>query len=55
MEKVFIIQSGLPCMMQISILSAYYKTDAEFGALMVSLSTILSVITIPIAMTLLSL
>lgn len=42
-------------MMQISILSAYYKTDAEFGALMVSLSTILSVITIPIAMTLLSL
>lgn len=55
MEKVFIIQAGLPCMMQISILGAVYKTDASFGALLVSLSTILSVITIPIAMTLLSL
>ena len=55
MEKVFIIQSGLPCMMQISILSAYYKTDAEFGALMVSLSTLISAVTIPVAMTLLSL
>lgn len=55
MEKVFIIQAGLPCMMQISILGAVYKTDAPFGALLVSLSTILSVITIPVAMTLLSL
>ena len=55
MEKVFIIQAGLPCMMQISILGAVYKTDAPFGALLVSLSTVLSVITIPVAMTLLSL
>ena len=31
MEKVFIIQAGLPCMMQISILGAVYKTDAPFG------------------------
>lgn len=55
MEKVFIIQAGLPCMMQISILGAVYKTDAPFGALLVSLSTLLSVITIPVTMTLISL
>ena len=48
-------EAGLPCMMQISILGAVYKTDAPFGALLVSLSTVLSVITIPVAMTLLSL
>ena len=53
MAKVFIIQASLPVLMQAAILSAYYRTDPEFGALMVSLSTLLSAITIPICMCLL--
>lgn len=53
MGKVFVLQSSLPVLMQVAILSAYYGTDAKFGAMMVALSTILSVITIPLWMTLL--
>ncbi len=53
MAKVFIMQASLPVLMQAAILSAYYRTDPEFGALMVSLSTLLSAITIPICMCLL--
>lgn len=53
MGKVFIMQSSLPVIMQIAILSAYYNTDPEFGSVMVSLSTICCAITIPIYMTLL--
>ena len=53
MGKVFIMQASLPVLMQAAILSAYYRTDPEFGALMVSLSTLLSALTIPIYMTLL--
>lgn len=50
MQKVFIIQSSLPVLTQAAILSAFYKTDSEFGSLMVSLSTVFSAITIPIYM-----
>lgn len=50
MEKVFITQSSLPVLMQVAILSAYYKTDARFGSIMVSVSTILCAITIPVLM-----
>ncbi len=53
MGKVFMIQSALPVMMQAAILSAHYHTDARFGALAVTLSTLLSVVTIPLYMTLL--
>lgn len=53
MGKVFVIQSSLPVLMQAAILSAYHKTDPEYGALMVSLSTLLSVVTIPVFMVLL--
>ena len=41
-------------MMQAAILSAHYHTDSRFGALAVTLSTLLSVVTIPLYMTLLS-
>lgn len=47
MGKVFIIQSSLPVIMQIAILSGYYDTDPKFGAMMVAVSTIICVITIP--------
>lgn len=51
MGKVFVIQSSLPVLMQVAILSAYYNTDPDYGSIMVSLSTILCALTIPIYMT----
>ena len=53
MGNVFVIQSALPVLMQVAILSAYYDTDPEYGSIMVCLSTILCVITVPVYMTLL--
>lgn len=53
MGKVFVMQSSLPVIMQIAILSAYYDTDPEFGSVMVCLSTILCAFTIPVYMSLL--
>lgn len=53
MGNVFIIQSSLPVLMQVAILSAYYNTDPDYGSIMVSLSTLLCAITIPVYMTLL--
>lgn len=50
MGKVFIIQASLPVMAQAAILSAHYHTDPEFGAQAVSLTTLLSMITIPLYM-----
>lgn len=51
--NVFIIQSSLPVLMQVAILSAYYNTDPDYGSIMVCLSTVLSVFTVPIYMALL--
>lgn len=53
MGKVFIIQSSLPVLMQVAILSAYYDTDPDYGSIMVCLSTILCVVTVPVYMALL--
>lgn len=53
MAKVFIMQASLPVIMQVAILSAYYRSDPEFGSLMVSLSTLVAVLTVPIYMALL--
>lgn len=52
MGKVFVIQSSLPALTLLAILSAYYNTDPDFGSEMVALSTILCGITIPIYMVL---
>lgn len=54
MGKVFIIQSALPVLLQVAILSAYYRTDPQFGSIMVSASTILAALTVPIFMLLIS-
>lgn len=51
--NVFIIQSALPVLMQVAILSAYYDTDPDYGSIMVCLSTILCVFTVPVYMALL--
>lgn len=53
MGDVFIIQSSLPVLMQVAILSAYYDTDPDYGSLMVCSSTILSIVIVPIYMALL--
>lgn len=50
MGRVFIIQSALPVVMQIAILSAYYNTDPEFGSEIIAISTVLSALTIPVFM-----
>ncbi len=52
MGTVFILQSALPAVMQAAILSANYRTDPEFGTLIVSLTTLLSVLTVPLVMSL---
>lgn len=48
MRKVFIIQASLPVGASVAVLAAYYRTDAEFGTVAVSASTLLSLATIPI-------
>lgn len=53
MYKVFIIMASLPAMVQIVVLSSFYKTDTEYATLVVSVSTLLSIITIPLYMVLL--
>jgi predicted permease len=48
MSQVFLIQSSLPVLALSSIMAAYHKADAQFAILIVSLSTMLSLITVPI-------
>lgn len=47
-RKVFIVTASLPIMTNLAIISKYYKKDHEFTALMVGVTTMLSIITIPI-------
>ncbi len=54
MRNVFIIQSSLPVMMNLAILSGYYKADAKYGAVATSLSTVFSLFTIPVYMVLMT-
>ena len=54
MYKVFVIMASLPVMIQTVVLSSLYKTDTEYATLVVSATTLLSIITIPIYMVLLS-
>lgn len=54
MRNVFIIQSSLPAMMNLAILSGYYKADVKFGTLVTSLSTLISLVTIPLYMVLIA-
>ncbi len=55
MTKVFIIQSSLPVVTSAVMMAAYYRSDAEYASVVVSLSTLLSLLTIPLAMVLISL
>jgi predicted permease len=53
-KNVFIIQSSLPVMTQIAITAKRYDSDFEFATIMVTLTTILSMVLIPIIMYLIS-
>ena len=48
MGQVFVIQSALPCMAIISVMSAYYGADKEYASTMVAVSTVLGMLTVPI-------
>ena len=52
MFKVFVIMASLPAMIQTVVLSSLYNTDTEYATLVVSATTLLSIITIPIYMVL---
>ena len=54
MFKDFIIMSSLPAMIQTVVLSSLYKTDVEYATVIVSITTIFSIITIPVYMLILS-
>ncbi|MBZ2174024.1 AEC family transporter [Schnuerera sp. xch1] len=45
--QVFIIQSAMPVMMQTTIVSELYKTDSKYVATSLSITTLLSLFTIP--------
>lgn len=55
MRNVFIVQASLPVMMTSAILAAYYKADTHYASLIVGVSTMASIITIPVLMALITL
>jgi predicted permease len=54
MIKVFLIQSSLPAATNLALMASYHGGDSTFASVVVSLSTLLSLITIPIFMFLFS-
>jgi predicted permease len=50
MKQVFFIQAGMPAMTQTPILAEAYGADAEYAGLGTSLTTVMSMLTIPVAM-----
>lgn len=54
MTKVFIIQASLPVVTAAVMLSAYHGSDKEYASVVVSLSTLLSMLVIPLVMMLIS-
>lgn len=55
MAKVFIIQSSLPVISNSVLLAGYHRLDTQFASAAVSLSTIMSIATIPLFMVLINL
>ncbi len=53
MKKVFIIQSAMPVMTNTPIVAKAYGADSRYAAVMVTVTTVLSMITIPVFMMLL--
>ena len=53
MVKVFVIQSSLPVMASVALLAGYYRADTTYASVLVSLSTLLALITVPAYMVIL--
>lgn len=53
MRKVFVIQAAMPAMTQTSILARIYEADTEYAAVMMSVTTLVSMLAIPVYMVLL--
>lgn len=51
--QVFLLTASMPCHMQTSILAEYYGVEGEYASRLVSISTLVSLITIPVYVTLL--
>jgi len=51
-KQVFIIQASMPAMTQTPILAESLGADAEYAGIGVSITTVLSLLTIPLYMTL---
>ncbi len=54
MRQVFIIQSSLPVMSSVAMLANFYRSDVDYATVSVSSTTILSLVTIPVFMVLVS-
>jgi len=54
MAKVFIIQASLPVVSSAVLLAGYYRSDPEYASVVVSLSTVMSLLTIPLFMAVIS-
>jgi len=54
MAKVFIIQASLPVISSAALLAGYYRADVRFASVVVSLSTLLMLATVPAYMVLLA-
>ena len=50
MKKVFVIQAALPVMTLTAVVAKSYQADAEYAAVMTTVTTIASIITIPVYM-----
>ncbi|MDR3563170.1 MAG: AEC family transporter [Negativicutes bacterium] len=50
MKKVFVIQAALPAMTNTTILAKVYGADAEYAAILTTLTTIISMLVIPLYM-----
>ncbi|MDR3565971.1 MAG: AEC family transporter [Negativicutes bacterium] len=50
MRKVFVIQAALPAMSHNTVLAKVYEADAEYAALLVTITTLFAVFAIPIYM-----
>jgi len=55
MAKVFIIQSSLPVVSSAALLAGYHRSDVGYASVVVSLSTLLSLVTIPLYMVVITL
>lgn len=52
MKRVFLIEASMPAMTQVPILAGAYGADAEYAGLLTSMTTVASMITIPLYMAL---